>query len=221
MIVTIDGPVAAGKTTIARELAIRLGFTLLDTGAIYRCVALASRRLEIAWDDEPRLAELAREIDVVFELRDGTNHVILDGADVSSAIREPEISEGASIVSALPKVRQALLELQRAMAAQGRIVVEGRDTGTVVFPQADAKFFLTADPEVRARRRHRELVERHDAQSQEEVLAALKERDTRDTTRAVAPLVAADDARVIDSTNRDVEEILDEVSEHLRSLGAG
>lgn len=221
MIVTIDGPVAAGKTTIARELAIRLGFTLLDTGAIYRCVALASRRREIAWDDEPRLAELAREIDVVFELRDGTNHVILDGADVSSAIREPEISEGASIVSALPKVRQALLELQRAMAAQGRIVVEGRDTGTVVFPQADAKFFLTADPEVRARRRHRELVERHDAQSQEEVLAALKERDTRDTTRAVAPLVAADDARVIDSTNRDVEEILDEVSEHLRSLGAG
>jgi len=221
LIVTIDGPVAAGKTTIARELAIRLGFTLLDTGAIYRCVALASRRLEIAWDDEPRLAELAREIDVVFELRDGTNHVILDGADVSSAIREPEISEGASIVSALPKVRQALLELQRAMAAQGRIVVEGRDTGTVVFPQADAKFFLTADPEVRARRRHRELVERHDAQSQEEVLAALKERDTRDTTRAVAPLVAADDARVIDSTNRDVEEILDEVSEHLRSLGAG
>jgi cytidylate kinase len=221
LIVTIDGPVAAGKTTIARELAIRLGFTLLDTGAIYRCVALASRRLEIAWDDEPRLAELAREIDVVFELRDGTNHVILDGADVSSAIREPEISEGASIVSALPKVRQALLELQRAMAAQGRMVVEGRDTGTVVFPQADAKFFLTADPEVRARRRHRELVERHDAQSQEDVLAALKERDTRDTTRAVAPLVAADDARVIDSTNRDIEEILDEVSNHLRSLGAG
>jgi len=221
LIVTIDGPVAAGKTTIARELAIRLGFTLLDTGAIYRCVALASQRLEIAWDDEPRLADLAREIDVVFELRDGTNHVILDGADVSSAIRAPEISEGASIVSALPKVRQALLELQRAMAAQGRIVVEGRDTGTVVFPQADAKFFLTADPEVRARRRHRELVERHDAQSQEEVLAALKERDTRDTTRAVAPLVAADDARVIDSTNRDIEEILDEVSEHLRSLGAG
>ncbi len=223
MIVTIDGPVAAGKTTIARELAIRLGFTLLDTGAIYRCVALAARRLEIPWSEESRLAELAHEIDVSFELRDGQNRVFLDSADVSVAIREPEISEGASIVSALPEVRLALLEQQRSMAARGRMVVEGRDTGTVVFPEADAKFFLTADPEVRAQRRHRELVERGDRQSREqspehspeEVLASIKERDTRDTTRAVAPLAAADDARLIDSTDRSVEAILDEILAYL------
>lgn len=224
MIVTIDGPVAAGKTTIARQLAIRLGFTLLDTGAIYRCVALAARRLEIPWSDESRLAELAHEIDVSFELRDGQNRVFLDGADVSVAIREPEISEGASIVSALPEVRRALLEQQRAMAARGRIVVEGRDIGTVVFPEAEAKFFLTADPEVRAQRRHRELVERGDRQSREqspeEVLASIKERDARDTTRAVAPLAAADDARLVDSTDRDVEEILDEILAHLEALAS-
>ena len=224
MIVTIDGPVAAGKTTIARQLAIRLGFTLLDTGAIYRCVALAARRLEIPWSDESRLAELAHEIDVSFELRDGQNRVFLDGADVSVAIREPEISEGASIVSALPEVRRALLEQQRAMAARGRIVVEGRDIGTVVFPEAEAKFFLTADPEVRAQRRHRELVERGDRQSREqspeEVLASIKERDARDTTRAVAPLAADDDARLVDSTDRDVEEILDEILAHLEALAS-
>ena len=134
---------------------------------------------------------------------------------MTSAIRDPEISRGASILSALPAVRQALLEQQRELAAEGSIVVEGRDTGTVVFPDADAKFFLTADPEIRARRRHRELVEKGDRQSPREVLQSLKERDERDSTRAVAPLTPAPDARLIDSTERTVEEILDEIQAHL------
>ena len=215
MIVTIDGPVAAGKTTVARELASRLGFTLLDTGAIYRSLALVAHQRGISQDDEAGLAELARDFGVSFEFRDGQNHVFVDGADVTAEIRLPEVSQAASIVSALPAVRQALLDRQRQLAAEGSVVAEGRDTGTVVFPDAEAKFFVTAVDEVRAERRQRELLEKGGSDTLEEVLAALKERDLRDSTRAVAPLKPAADARIIDTTERTIEEVLAEILEHI------
>lgn len=215
MIVTIDGPVAAGKTTVARELASRLGFTLLDTGAIYRSLALVARARGVSQDDEEGLAELARDLGVSFEWRDGQNHVFVDGVDVTVEIRLPEVSQAASIVSALPGVRQALLDRQRQLAAEGSVVAEGRDTGTVVFPDAEAKFFVTADDLVRAERRQRELLEKGGSDTLEEVLAALKERDLRDSTRAVAPLKPASDARIIDTTGRTIEEVLAEILEYI------
>jgi cytidylate kinase len=215
LIVTIDGPVAAGKTTVARELASRLGFTLLDTGAIYRSLALVARARGVSQDDEEGLAELARDLGVSFEWRDGQNHVFVDGVDVTVEIRLPEVSQAASIVSALPGVRQALLDRQRQLAAEGSVVAEGRDTGTVVFPDAEAKFFVTADDLVRAERRQRELLEKGGSDTLEEVLAALKERDLRDSTRAVAPLKPASDARIIDTTGRTIEEVLAEILEYI------
>jgi cytidylate kinase len=215
LIVTIDGPVAAGKTTVARELASRLGVTLLDTGAIYRSLALVARARGVSQDDEEGLAELARDLGVSFEWRDGQNHVFVDGVDVTVEIRLPEVSQAASIVSALPGVRQALLDRQRQLAAEGSVVAEGRDTGTVVFPDAEAKFFVTADDPVRAERRQRELLEKGGSDTLEEVLAALKERDLRDSTRAVAPLKPASDARIIDTTGRTIEEVLAEILEYI------
>src|SRR6185436_6270125 len=158
LVVAIDGPAGAGKSTVSRRLALRLGYRLLDTGAIYRAVALTAQRQGVSWDDATRLAEIARALDIDFHF-DGedTNKVSLTGEDVSVAIRTPEISQGASKVSALPEVRAALLDLQRRLGAQGGVVAEGRDIGTVVFPDAQAKFFLTASPEIRARRRTDEL----------------------------------------------------------------
>src|SRR5258708_2887455 len=155
IVVTIDGPAGAGKSTVAKRLARRLGYRLLDTGALYRSVALAGRRAGVAWTDEVGLAGLARELQGGFAFGGGTeqNHVFLGTEDVSVAIRTPEMSDGASRVSALPAVRAALLDLQRRLGADGGVVVEGRDVGTVVFPGAEAKFFLTASPEVRAGRR--------------------------------------------------------------------
>ena len=150
-----------------------------------------------------------------FELIDDVNRVSLDGEDVTEAIRQSVISGGASIVSALPGVRQALLEQQRHIASQGSVVVEGRDTGTVVFPQADAKFFVTADDEVRAERRHRELSAQGSEETLAEVMAALQERDERDSTRDIAPLVPAADARIVDTTERTAEEVIGEILSRL------
>ena len=215
LITTIDGPVAAGKTTAARSLAIKLGYTLLDTGAIYRSVALAAAAQGLAHHEEERIAELARSLDISFEFNRGDNRVFLQGKDVSAEIRVPEISRGASVVSALPLVRQALLDRQRQMAARGNVVAEGRDTGTIVFPDADAKFFLTAAQNVRAQRRQRELSESGDCRPFSEVLASLVERDHRDTTRSVAPLKPAADALVIDTTGMTIEAVVAEMLRHL------
>ncbi|MEE2775568.1 MAG: (d)CMP kinase [Acidobacteriota bacterium] len=208
MIITIDGPVAAGKTTAARELAIRLGYTLLDTGAIYRSLALSARNRGIDYEDEAALATTAAGLGLVFRFEGGRNRVLLDGDDVTEAIRHPDVSQAASIVSALPDVRAALLELQRQIARRGKVVAEGRDTGTVVFPDADAKFFVTADDEVRAARRHRELHQKGRDDSLEQVLAELRDRDSRDSSREVAPLVPADDATIIDTTGLDGEAVI-------------
>ena len=157
LIVAIDGPAGAGKSTAARLLAQRLGYALLDTGAIYRTMALRARERGVAWDDGPGVAALADGLDIAFRLEGSLNRVFADGQEVTTAIRTPEMSDGASRVSALPEVRAALLGLQRRIGAGGGVVVEGRDIGTVVFPNAEAKFFLTATTDERARRRVAEL----------------------------------------------------------------
>jgi CMP/dCMP kinase len=208
IVVAIDGPAGAGKSTVTRRLARELGYELLDTGALYRTVALVARRRQVPWDHEERLARIAAGLEVRFELRGEKNHVFVAKEDVSDAIRTEEISQGASEVSALPGVRQALLELQRRRGAEGGVVAEGRDVGTVVFPDAPAKFFLTASAEVRARRRFEELRAAGSDASFDAVLADLEKRDERDSNRAVAPLVAAEDAVLVDSSHSGVEEIV-------------
>lgn len=210
MVIAIDGPTAAGKTTVAKLLAARLGFSLLDTGAIYRCLALEAQRQGIDWRDESRLADAAASLLVEFRpLPDDQQRVLLGGEDVSAAIRHPDISRGASIVSALPAVRSALLGMQRELARGGDLVAEGRDIGTVVLPQAEHKFFLDATPEERARRRRAQLQRQGIFETAAAVLAALTERDTRDRARKVAPLVPAADAVRIDSTDLGIEQVLD------------
>jgi len=221
VIIAIDGPVAAGKTTLSKHLADRLGYSLLDTGAIYRAVALASRRQSIGWSDEPSVAAVASQLRIEFRWIDGTNHVLLGGEDASDAIRTPEMSQGASLVSALPAVRAALLDLQRQLGEQGDVIAEGRDIGTVVFPHADIKVFLTARPEIRAQRRHEEWLRTGIDDTYENVLEALRERDARDENRPVAPLVPAPDSILIDSSELSIEQVVTQVLELAGRVRAG
>lgn len=210
IVVAIDGPAGAGKSTVTQRVAAALGYRLLDTGALYRTVALVARNRGVAWDDESGLREVAEGLEIQFRLDDsGRNLVSVAGEDVTELIRTPEISDGASRVSALPAVRDALLETQRRLGRQGGVVAEGRDIGTVVFPDAGAKFFLTATAEERARRRHAELRAKGQEVSYDATLAEIVERDERDSERDVAPLAAADDAVVIDSSKLTVEEVVE------------
>jgi cytidylate kinase len=208
VIVAIDGPAGAGKSTAARLLARRLGYTLLDTGAIYRVMALRARERGAAWSDGPAVAALAADLDLGFRMDGDTNRVVVDGRDVTTAIRTPEMSDGASRVSALPEVRAALLDLQRRIGAGGDVVVEGRDIGTVVFPDAGAKFFLTATTDERARRRVAELAAAGRPADAATTRAELVARDERDSTRAAAPLRKADDAVEIDSSTLGPDEVV-------------
>lgn len=205
LLIVIDGPAGAGKSTVARGVARHFGLPVLDTGAIYRTLALAARERNIAWDDEAGLAELADGLPISFEVGgdDGRPRVLFAGRDVTQAIRTPEISEGSSQVSAHPRVRAALLGIQRRLGAVG-CVAEGRDLGTVVFPDATHKFFLTASDAVRAARRAGEL----EGARLEEVLRDLTRRDERDRSRAAAPLVRADDAVLVDSSGIGVDEVV-------------
>jgi cytidylate kinase len=196
-VIAIDGPAGAGKSTAARALARRLGFFLLDTGAIYRTVALAASQQGIAFSDGEALGHVAESLAIRF---DEEGRVFLADDDVSTLIRTPEMSQGASTVSAHPPVRQALLGLQRKLAARGRCVVEGRDIGTVVLPWAPLKIFLTASPEVRARRRYDELVARGQTADLAQTLQEILVRDDRDSNRATAPLKQADDAVLLDTS---------------------
>ncbi|HSK01354.1 MAG TPA: (d)CMP kinase [Kofleriaceae bacterium] len=209
IVVTLDGPAGAGKSTAAKLLARRLGYRLLDTGAIYRAVALAARRRGVPWTDAAALGEVARGLDIRFDFVGDRNHVYVGGEDVTDAIRAPEISQGASQVSAHPAVRAALLELQRRLGAGGGVVVEGRDTGTVVFPGAEAKFFLTASEEERARRRVAQLAEGGTVVDFDATVREIRERDERDASRDVAPMVPAEDALVLDSSRQTLEEVVD------------
>jgi cytidylate kinase len=218
-VVTIDGPAGAGKSTTARQLAARLGYSFLDTGALYRAVALTARRRNVDWADGPGVGNLAAGLVIRFEPSPGGNRVLVDGVDVTDDIRDPEISQGASRVSALPDVRAALLGLQRTIGAQGRVVAEGRDTGTVVFPTAFAKFFLTATAHERARRRSVELAALGREVPFAEVLAELEQRDARDTNRAVAPLKRADDAIEIVTDGMNADEVVARMEQMVRQRG--
>ena len=224
-IVAIDGPAGAGKSTVARKLAETLGFVLVDTGALYRAVALAAQRAGIAWSDGERVGGLARSIVARDALRlerspERGVRVVLDGADATDAIRAPDIGMGASTVSAHKPVRDALLEMQRQAGRAGGVVLEGRDIGTVVFPDADVKFFLTARPEIRARRRFEELQAKGAGVTFEETLEDVIRRDDQDTNRPVAPLREAPDAVRIDSSDIDIDEAVRRMAERVRA-GAG
>ena len=212
VVVTIDGPAGAGKSSVAKLLARRLGYRLLDTGAIYRSVALTARQRSVPWSDGAACAAIARELDIRFEFVGDKNHVYLAGEDATAAIRTPEISQGASQVSAHPEVRAALLDLQRRLGAGGGVVVEGRDTGTVVFPQAHAKFFLTATDDERARRRVAELEATGAKVDYEQTLREIRERDHRDASRDVAPMVPAEDAVLVDSSVQTLEQVVDSLA---------
>lgn len=216
MIVAIDGPAGAGKSSVAQAVAERLGFQYIDTGAIYRTVAYMAHRGGIDWGAEDALGALASGLEMRFEVRDGVNTVSVerDGAwdEITGPIRTPEMGQGASRVAAHPKVRAALLDLQRRLGQARDSVLEGRDIGTVVFPQADIKLFLTASADARAKRRRDQLVERAadptTVPSLEEITAEIKERDIRDSTRAVAPLKPADDAVMVDTTGMEFEAVV-------------
>jgi len=213
-IVTIDGPSGSGKGTISRLLARRVGWHLLDSGALYRLVALAGTVARLPPDDERAHAALARQMDVVFTVApDGSERLQLAGRDVTAGIRSEEAGQGASRVAAWPAVREALLARQRAFAVPPGLVADGRDMGTVVFPGAELKIFLTATPQERALRRHKQLKDKGSDVSLAALSREIAERDLRDQTREVAPLKAAPEACLIDSTGRSVEAVVQRVLE--------
>ncbi|MBI4873979.1 MAG: (d)CMP kinase [Acidobacteria bacterium] len=205
IVVAIDGPGGAGKSTLARRVAEKLGCVYIDTGAMYRAVALWAARLNIDLADMPRLEQLAEAAEIRFEA--GSSRVLLNGEDVTEAVRAPEMSQAASRISALRGVRRALVEKQRAMGAQSSVVMEGRDIGTVVFPDATVKIYLDADPRVRAERRVLEMRLKGVAADAGEVASELRDRDARDTGRADSPLRQAPDAVYLDSTPLSPEEV--------------
>jgi CMP/dCMP kinase len=214
-VIAIDGPAGAGKSTAARALATRLGFFLLDTGAIYRTVALAASRQGVTFADAPALGHIAESLAIRF---DEAGRVFLGDEDVSTLIRTPEMSQGASTVSAHPPVRAALLGLQRKLAARGRCVVEGRDIGTVVLPWAPLKIFLTASPEVRARRRYDELVAKGQTVDLAATLQEILVRDERDSSRATAPLKQAEDAVLLDTSELGEAAVVDRMEALAKAL---
>jgi len=210
VIVALDGPAGAGKSSVAKAVAGRLGMALVDTGAIYRCVGLAASRSGIAFTDDARLGSLLPTLQIGFRMVEGQNRVLLGDEDVSEAIRTPEMSKAASAVSARPVVRAGLLDLQRRLArgAAAGAVLEGRDIGTVVFPDAEVKIFVTASPEGRAGRRHAELKAKGMDVPFEQVLAEQKQRDLDDSTRAVAPLKPAPASVMLDTSELGLEQVI-------------
>ena len=215
LLITIDGPAGAGKTTVSRSLAGRLGYLYVDTGALYRGVALAAKKQGIDPNDDLGLKNLCHGLQLSFGEKKEGLRLTLNGEDISDSIRTPEITMLASAVSARPVVREYLLDLQRHLGKEKAVVFEGRDMGTVVFPDADVKFFLVASTETRALRRYQEI-KPSDSQTLEEVKRDIQRRDHNDSSRKVAPLRAAPDAIVIDSTKLSVDEVVDLMVSHIR-----
>jgi len=208
LIIAIDGPSGAGKSTLAKLLAQRLGYVNLDTGAMYRSVALTACKRSVSVADAVALEKLALTLNIEFIREGGKEHVLLDGEDITAAIRTPEISLLTSRISSLPEVRRAMVRLQRQLAGDGGVVLEGRDIGTVVFPDADVKFFLSASARERGMRRFEELKNKGMNIDLEQTIAEVVARDEADSSREHAPLVKADDAIEIDSTDISVEQVL-------------
>ena len=221
-VITIDGPSGSGKGTISQRIATRLGWHMLDSGALYRLVALAAEKRGIALDDEVRLTELATQLDVRFQpSRSGDIEIILDNEEVSRNIRSEVCGNNASRVAALGAVRQALLARQRAFRTAPGLVADGRDMGTVVFPQADLKIFLTASAEARAKRRYKQLKEKGLSANLLGLSREIAERDERDMNRPVAPLKPAEDAVIVDSSDMTIEEVVDSVMQQISMHALG
>jgi CMP/dCMP kinase len=209
LIIAIDGPAGAGKSTIAARLARKLGYVNLESGAMYRALALKAIEWDTSFDDEAALLALAQKSRIALQPAIGSNHVLLDGRDVSLRVRDTDVTEAASRVSVHPKVREWMVARQRELGANGGIIMEGRDIGTKVFPDADLKIFLDADPAERERRRL--LQQQVSGATAEMVAEEIRKRDQRDRTRAASPLIAAADAVVIDSTQLDEDAVLDRI----------
>lgn len=224
-IIAIDGPSGAGKSTLSRLLARTLGFIKIDTGAMYRCVALAALGCGIDPGEEKALEELCRDLRIDFRRDDGEERVLLNGEDVTAAIRTPEVSLLTSRVAACPGVRRAMVQRQRELGARGGVVLEGRDIGTVVFPQAEVKFFLVASARERGRRRYEELKAKGLEVDLEQTIAEVEARDAADSSRAHAPLAQAEDAVLVDSTGKSIDQVLTEmlavVEQRRRFAGLG
>jgi cytidylate kinase len=216
-VIAIDGPAGAGKSTMAAHLARRFGFLNLETGAMYRALALKAIDHDIGFEDEAALLELARRSRITLEPQLEGNVVLLDGVDVSRRVREGDVTSAASQVSVHPPLRAWMVEQQRLMGAAGGVVMEGRDIGTVVFPDAEVKIFLDAAPEVRGSRRYREGAPANGRVTEEAIIRELKERDARDRSRADSPLRPAPDAVILDSTGMTLEEVLSAAEEIVRS----
>lgn len=218
LIITIDGPAGAGKSTIARRLAARLGFLNIDSGAMYRAIGLWALRAGVPLDDPVRLEDMARQADI--RLQTAPDRLLLNGEDVTEAIRAPEISDAASKVSVIPGVRRALVEKQRQLGARGGVVMEGRDIGSVVFPGAKLKIYFDVSPTVRAQRRLLELRQKGVHTTLEEVEREMRERDQRDSTRTDSPLIRPPGAVSVDTTDRGPEEVEEVIVELVRQLEA-
>ena len=211
LIIAIDGPAGAGKSTIASQLARKLGYVNLESGAMYRALALKAIEWDVSLDDEHALLKLAQEARIALEPTIGGNRVLLDGHDVSSRVRERDVTEAASRVSIHPKVREWMVARQREMGIAGGVIMEGRDIGTKVFPDADLKIFLDADPVIREQRRLDQ--QKSKGPSARDIATELRERDRRDRTRTASPLVPASDAVLLDSTHMSEEEVLSRVTQ--------
>lgn len=214
--IAIDGPAGAGKSTLSRLLAKRFGYIYVDTGALYRAIGLAALRRGISTQDAEKVGSMLSEITIDLKFKDGVQCVFLNGEDVTALIRTPEVSMAASNVSAIPKVREYLLDLQKDLAAANDVVMDGRDIGTVVLPDAQIKIFLTASPEDRARRRHKELLERGENVSYDDVLSDIIKRDEADSSRGIAPLKPAKDAIIVDTTGFELEQSLEKLTSIVR-----